>query len=79
MGDVHQIKITTRDRLLRAWENSMELVRDFETYSKEIEDDKESAKLFAEFAEDEGVHASRLREVLHGYQENRKNCNCSKN
>ena len=28
-----QIKITTYDRLLRAWENSMEAVRDFQSYA----------------------------------------------
>jgi len=31
----NEIEITTYDRLLRAWENSMELVRDYEMYSKE--------------------------------------------
>jgi hypothetical protein len=34
------IKITSYDRLLRAWENSMELTRDFEVYSKEVDDDE---------------------------------------
>ena len=42
----------------------MELVRDFETYSKEIEDDQVAAKVFARFAEDEAAHASQLREML---------------
>ncbi|MDQ5983930.1 MAG: hypothetical protein RUMPE_00959 [Eubacteriales bacterium SKADARSKE-1] len=64
-----EIKITTRDKLLRAWQASMELVRDFETYSKEIEDDKKVAELFAEYAEDEGLHASKLREILREYGE----------
>jgi len=36
----NEIEITTYDRLLRAWENSMELVRDYEMYSKRIEDQK---------------------------------------
>ncbi len=58
------ITINTRDRLLRAWENSMELVRDFECYSKEIEDNDQVAEVFAEFAEDEGFHAAKLRELL---------------
>lgn len=60
----NEIQITTRDRLLRAWENSMELVRDFETYSKEIKDDKKVATIFAEFAKDEGLHATKFRELL---------------
>jgi len=69
MNDKHGIKITTRDRLLRAWENSMELVRDFESYSKEIEDDEKVAKIFAKYAEDEGIHASKFLEILHKYGE----------
>lgn len=41
MSNMHDIEITTRDKLLRAWENSMELVRDFENYSKDIKDDRQ--------------------------------------
>ncbi|HNW04503.1 MAG TPA: rubrerythrin [Oscillospiraceae bacterium] len=60
--------MTTRDRLLRAWQNSMELVRDFQCYSKEITDDKEAADVFAAYAEEEGLHASKFREILEGYE-----------
>ncbi len=63
----NEIKITTYDRLLRAWENSMELVRDYEMYSKRIEDD-EVKKVFKDFAEDEGMHATKLREMLLDYR-----------
>lgn len=62
-----EIKITTRDRLLMAWENSMELVRDFENYSKEIKDDGRVAGVFAGYAEEEGSHAAKLLEILHEY------------
>lgn len=58
-----EIKITTRDRLMRAWENSMELTRDFEVYSKEI-NDRAIQKMFADFAVEEGLHASKLRDTL---------------
>ena len=68
MENKYETKITTQDRLLRAWENSMELVRDFEKYSQEIKDDKEVARLFAEYAEEEGVHAAKFRETLYKYQ-----------
>jgi len=61
------IEITTYDRLLRAWENSMELTRDFEMYSKRIEDNQEAVKVFKKFAEDEGVHASTLHSMLLDY------------
>lgn len=68
MDSKNGIKITTRDRLLRAWENSIELVKDFEMYSDEIKDDENAAELFARFAEDEGLHASKLLEALHKYE-----------
>jgi rubrerythrin len=63
----NEIEITTYDRLLRAWENSMELVRDYEMYSKRIEDEKVK-QVFKEFAEDEGMHASALRGILLNYK-----------
>ena len=68
-GDEKPIIVSTRDRVMRAWENSMELTRDFEMYSKEIHDDPNIARVFAEFAEEECVHAARFREILHKYQD----------
>ena len=62
------VQITTRDKVMRAWENSMELTRDFELYSKQINDDDDIAKTFADFAEDECAHAARFREILHKIQ-----------
>ena len=57
------ITITVRDRLLRAWEDAMAQVKAFELWSSEIEDE-EVAAVFAESAEDEGLHAARLLEML---------------
>ena len=62
-GNEPEIEYTVYDRLLRGWENSMELVRDFEMYSKRVDDEKISA-VFKKFAEDEGMHASKFRELL---------------
>lgn len=62
-----EIEFTTYDRLLRAWENSMEMVRDFEMYSKRV-DDEDVGKVFKKFAEDEGIHASKLREMIREYK-----------
>ena len=78
MGEKSQMKVnfTTRDRLLRSWENSMELVRDFSAYSTEVADDKEVSDVFSEFAEDEGLHAAKLYEILREYD---KKCNCNCN
>lgn len=62
-SELPEIEYTTYDRLLRAWENSMELVRDFEMGSKRVEDEGVK-QVFKKFAEDEGMHASKLRELL---------------
>ena len=65
MNDRHGITITTRDRLMRAWQESTELTRDFETYSKEIEDDERASVMFSNFARDEALHAATLLGMLH--------------
>ena len=62
------ITITVRDRLLRAWEDAMAQVKAFELWSSEIEDE-EVAAVFAEYAEDEGLHAARLLEMLKDREE----------
>ena len=61
----HRVNITRRDRLMRAWQNSMELVRDFGAYAEEEGRDSEIGRLFSEYAEDEGVHAARFLSLLH--------------
>ncbi len=59
-------KMNSRDCLQRAWMNTMELVRDFEMYSKRI-DDKEVSKLFKQYAEEQGIQAGNLREMYDKY------------
>jgi len=64
-----EIKITTYDRLLRGWENSMEMVRDFQSYANITEDNNEAKQAFYEIAENCGHHAAHLRELLLEYTE----------
>lgn len=59
-------KMNTRDCLQRAWMNTMELVRDFEMYSKRI-DNEEVSKLFKQCAEEQGMQATSLREMYKRY------------
>lgn len=40
LEEANEVKITSYDRLMRAWENSMELTRDFEVYSKKVDDEE---------------------------------------
>lgn len=63
MEEHNDVQITSYDRLMRAWENSMELTRDFEVYSKRV-DDEELKQVFKQFAEEEGFHASKFRELI---------------
>ena len=58
--------MTTRDCLQRAWINTMELVRDFEMYSKKIDDQRVSS-IFKELAEEQGLHAHELRELFNEF------------
>ena len=62
------LKITTRDRLLRAWQNSTELVRDYKTYAHETSDHPAAASLFAQYAVEEGEHAENLLRLLREIQ-----------
>lgn len=69
MDSKNGFTITNRDHVLRAWQNSTELVRDYQAYAHELEEDnKELAKLFSELAEDEAAHATALLDVLRGYE-----------
>lgn len=69
MDDKNGFTITNRDRVLRAWQNATELVRDYQAYAREAEDeDSALAKLFSEYAEDEALHASKLQELLCGFE-----------
>ena len=52
--------ITNRDHVLRAWQNSTELVRDYQAYAHELEEDN-SALAKAE-------HAAKLLDLLRRYE-----------
>ncbi len=43
--ETKDIRITTYDRVLRAWQNSKELTLDFKKYSDHIDDDDEALRL----------------------------------
>ena len=58
----NEVVITTRDRLMKAWQSSMELVRDYKHYAQEENDSV--SNLFNEFAEEIGIQSSKLRELL---------------
>ena len=57
------IHISTRDRVLRAWQNTMELIRVYQLYAREIQDPTIS-DLFSRMAETECRHGADLHDVL---------------
>ncbi len=57
------IHISTRDRVLRAWQNTMELIRDYQLYAAEIED-HDISNLFSCMAETECRHGADLHDIL---------------
>ena len=68
MNPEDKIEFTHRDRVMRAWQNSMEMVRDYQLYAKEMDDHPQVAKTFHEFAETEAQHAACLRDILRSFQ-----------
>ena len=58
----NEVVITTRDKLMKAWQSSMELVRDYKHYAQEEKDGV--SEVFSEFAEEIGIQSSKLREML---------------
>ncbi len=63
--DIH---ISTRDRVMRAWQNSMEAVRDYKLYANEVSDPAVSA-LFDRCAEEAGQHAAAFHDLLQNLPE----------
>ena len=73
MENLDGFVITSRDRILRAWQNSTELVRDYQQYSHEFEQkERKLSTMFAEFAQNEAERAARLLVLLRGYDEERR-------
>lgn len=60
--------VDTRDRVLRAWENSVQMTRDFKIFAKQIENPCREKELFERFAVDEGEHAAAFLELLQKYE-----------
>lgn len=61
------MKLTTTDILKQKILDAQENVRDYQEYSKKVED-KEVEETFKMFAEESGFQAKRLRELLSKYE-----------
>ncbi len=59
--------LNTRDTVLKKLLDAQENVRDYESFSKRLDDD-EVANVFKEFAEESGLQAQKLQEILSKYE-----------
>ncbi|MEG1254989.1 hypothetical protein [Clostridium sp.] len=57
------MNLNTRDVIVKKLLDAQENVRDYETYSKKL-DNSEVSSLFKQFAEESGMQASKLQELL---------------
>lgn len=71
MNELNGFKITKRDRVLRAWQVSTGLVREYQEYAREIEnEDAELSKTFAQLSENEAHHSALLLKILQKEENN---------
>ncbi len=68
MNDLNGFDITKRDRVLRGWQVSTGLVREYQEYAREIEEeDMELAEYFAHLSETEAEISANLLKILQSY------------
>ncbi len=60
------MEMNTRDTIMKKLLDAQENVRDYEMFSKQVKD-KKLASMFAEFAEESGMQAQKLQQVMDKY------------
>lgn len=60
------MEMSTRDRIMKKLLDAQENVRDYEMFSKEI-DDQDVANVFKQFAEESGKQAQKLQSLIERY------------
>ncbi|WZL71605.1 hypothetical protein QBE52_10850 [Clostridiaceae bacterium 35-E11] len=60
------MEMNTRDTIMKKLLDAQENVRDYEMFSKKVED-KEVAKVFKQFAEESGMQARKLQTLIDQY------------
>ena len=64
MDNKNGFRITTKYRLIRAWESSAELAKLFEAYHHDTDGDERIKEIFSSFAKEEAVHAAELLKII---------------
>ncbi|MFZ5968164.1 MAG: hypothetical protein ACOYVK_13450 [Bacillota bacterium] len=60
------MEMNTRDTIMKKLLDAQENVRDYEMFSKEVQD-QEVARVFKQFAEESGMQARKLQEMIDKY------------
>jgi hypothetical protein len=69
MNELNGFTITKRDRVLRGWQVSTGLVREYMEYAREVEkEDLELSELFVSLSENEAKISSQLLDILEKYE-----------
>lgn len=63
------MEMNTRDKVMKKLLDAQENVRDFETFSKQV-DDNEVAQAFKQFAEECGTQSTKLQSLLDKFDNN---------
>ncbi len=61
------MNMNTRDIIMKKLLDAQENVRDYEVFSNQV-DDTEVGSIFKKFAEESGMHARKLQELIDRYE-----------
>ncbi|CAH2213710.1 hypothetical protein [Tepidibacter aestuarii] len=61
------MELNTRDTIVKKLLDAQENVRDYESFSKKV-DDSEVCNLFKQFAEESGAQAQKLQQLLNKFE-----------
>ncbi|WP_099189230.1 hypothetical protein [Tepidibacter mesophilus] len=61
------MELNTRDTVVKKLLDAQENVRDYESFSKKV-DDSEVCNLFKQFAEESGAQAQKLQQLLNKFE-----------
>ena len=68
MNELNGFKITKRDRVLRGWQVSTGLVREYQEYAREVgNEDVELSKCFDKLSQIEAEISAELLKILQSY------------
>ena len=62
------MELNTRDFLMKALLQEQEMVRDYQRFAQQT-DDQEAAQIFRQWAEDDGLRANKIKHLIEKYDQ----------